>query len=349
MKSLIDYIKESTYEKISTEWMIEHYNKFNAEYFFNELPNAEEIDIQYTYGKLIKGSLLGVQGFHETGIYFRNKLKNGKYIMHFQSSLEEVTNILDMKPYIYINSNIPMSMTKYEDTLIHEMIHLWTSIDCAYPKQAHGKEFKAKCNKIRKMAKDKYNIDYELTTYASKENENFDVESIIKDQLKGKNVKNIVGLFISFNAEKLKDPKQGEIFLFCTRNVSNKLINYVTKYYKEFNPTIYVTENTYEKICVYCECVFKTVTSLRYYILDNYKEKQFIYETMTKTNEIITEDKINESYWNEMPRKLTKKDIEGIKYCVPADVNLSDADIDDISIETVEPEGDIEDLDKIFK
>ena len=65
MKSLIDYIKESSYEKISTEWMIEHYNKFNAEYFFNELPNAEEIDIQYTHGKLIKGSMLGVQGFHE--------------------------------------------------------------------------------------------------------------------------------------------------------------------------------------------------------------------------------------------------------------------------------------------
>lgn len=359
MKSLIQYILEikDSFTSITTEWMISNYDRFNKMYFNNDLPHSSEIDIQYTYNSSIKGTTLGCQGFHRACRIYYSKMKNGMYMLYdTKSSINDspITNLRDLDPFIYINKNVPMTIDKYEDTLIHEMIHLWVSRNCLYPKHAHGKEFKAKCKEIREIAKTRDGKDYELTTYAQKENGNYDYTEVIKTQLKNKkNLKNIVGMFIEFNTNKLKDPRQGKIYTFCSRNTSKKFIQYIKNEYGKYNPTIYITEDSYEKICMYCQTLFKTFTTFRYWILDNYKEergeKEFIYKIMTNTTEIIKENQneIDESYWNERPRKLTKEDVKGIMYIIPADTDLSDFDTETDAVAVKLPDG--KKLDDLFK
>lgn len=346
MKSLKNYISEA-YSKISTPWMISHYKKYNKIYFNNELPDAKYIDIQYTYNESINGSMLGCQGFHETIYFNRGKTRNGMYII-LDGSCHEQTDLLKLKPFIYINNKISMTMDKFEDTLIHEMIHLWTSKDCLWPKQAHGKEFKKKCNEIREMAKEMYGKNYELTTYASDESA-YDYTEMLQSRLAEKNTKNIVGMLIEFDPRTLKDPKNSPIYTFCTRNVSKKFVNMLLTQYKSKHPKIYITEGIYEEMCMKCQMLFGTFTSFRYYILSKYngndEERKYIYEIMTNTREIISEGRITENYWTERPPKINPKDLKGgLVYMIPADTDLSDFDSKDAIPVPVEHDEDIEKL-----
>ncbi len=333
MKSLKQYISEQyiseAFSKISTQWMIEHYTEYNAKYFNNELPNASDIDIQYTYNNYINGTRLGCQGFHDTFYINKRKMKDGKYIL-LRANGTPATDLLSMKPFIFINNKVPMTMDKFEDTLIHEMVHLWTCKDCLWVKQAHGREFKQKCNEIRRIAKKKYDKDYELTTRAQ-DDTSYDISSMIKNELSAKrNLKNIVGMMIEFDKSKLLDPKSTPIYTFCSRNTSKKFVDMILNEYADKGPKIYITDK-YEEICLYCKSVFPTFTSFRYYMLSRYEgteeEKNNIYKIMTDTDEIY-ENEIKESYWNERPRKITKKDLEGLVY-VPAGVDMSEFGAED--------------------
>ena len=335
MKTLIKYIKESKFTKISTQWMIDHYIEYNDKYFNNELPSADDVDIQYTSDQHTIGRALGCQGFHKEFYVNRSRMVDGMYRMLYENN-KAVENILDLKPFIYINNNIPMAPDKYEDTLIHEMIHLWVCKDRKYPRQAHGKEFKAKCKEVRDLARRKYSKRYELTTYADNP-ESYDKEASIKYQLStNKNLKNIVGIYIEFDGSLLVDKNNEKIFLFCTRSASQRLIDYSLHTHKRFNPTIYVTENSYEPMCVEYG-MFKTVTTFKYYMVSKFDNKENIYKIMTMNAKVI-KDNINESIWNSKI-DIKPEDLKDLIY-VPANINLSDYNIEDEydTIEIHEPD-----------
>lgn len=329
MRTLREFILEQ-FDKISTEWVIEHYKKFNNMYFDNKLPNANEIDLQYTSNNM-HPSWLGAQGFHKPIYIDRDRTHDGMYLM-LDSQANPYNNILDLEPFIYVNNTIPMTMNKFEDTLIHEMVHLWTRMDCTEPKQAHGKEFKKKCDEIRKLAKDKHNKNYELTTFSSDKN-SYDTATLV-DATVG-NRKNVVGVFIKFDKSKLENERCAQVFLFCTTTNMNKIIDYVKSYYGKFSPKIYITDNTYRDMCVKCG-IFKTVNMFRYYTVEDFKEKDYICEIMTKNadiiNEGLTHDEMGRYLTRKTPLQVGKVSIEDLKNLVyiPGGTNLSEFNAEDI-------------------
>lgn len=330
MKTLREFILEK-FDKISTEWVIEHYKKFNNMYFDNKLPNANDIDLQYT-SKNMHPSWLGAQGFHKDIFINKDDMIDGMYKM-LDSHGIPCSDLLELEPFIYVNSTIPMTMNKFEDTLIHEMVHLWTRLDCKEPKQAHGKEFKSKCDEIREIAKNKYDKDYELVTFANNRN-SYDTDALV-DATVGKR-KNVVGIFIEFDKSKLVDEKAWRIFFFCTTSNMNKLIDYVNSYYAKFSPKIYVTNDSYISICKKCG-IFRTTTKFRYYKLEEFKEKDYIYKIMTTDARTINEavfpkmtpDEEARYFSRKYPRELKPEDFKNMIY-IPADTNLSDFNAEDI-------------------
>lgn len=327
MKTLKQYIIES-FTKISTSWMIEHYKKYNKEYFNNELLDPEYVDIQYTTDSFETGTELGHQGFH-VDVYLdkTQKLVNGMYQI-FDENGYGVTDWSSLKPFIYINNSIGMTELMFEDTLIHEMIHLWVTRNCTYPKYAHGKEFKAKCKEVRDLAYKKYGKQYELSTHAldfSKINKDDLVENVLK-----RNKKNVVGIFTIFDKSKMKKPEYNMIFTFCPKHILNKFVNEIKTEYGYLGPKIYVTENTYEKMCRKFGLFQTYIKELQYFILsdfgDNEDDRKYIYDIMTDTNEIL------ESYWNEKPiskEQIEKTDLKNIMYCIPSDTDLINFDVND--------------------
>ena len=181
MNNLLTYILEQ-FDKtgVTTEWMKEKYKEFNELYFNNELPEiilaAKRLDDE-----------LGCQGEMFPSYTSPDNMENGMYILYKKTSglrgsftksgrtkwtpiIDEnsrVKSISELKPFIYMNNKYIYEELEKEDTLIHEMIHLWTYKDGFAPKQAHGKEFKKKCKEIREIAKTRYNKDYSLGTRAT--------------------------------------------------------------------------------------------------------------------------------------------------------------------------------------
>ena len=156
MKSLTQYILEAQ-SKPTVEWMKEYYEKFNKELFDNQLPS----NIRLGLISNTKEKALGWQGFNHAYYYSKDYMRGDMYIMlyfdktisytfngHRQtvdvSKAKHATSAEELSPFIELNPRYQFSDFQKEDTLIHEMIHLWVHRNGLGPKRAHGKEFKAK-------------------------------------------------------------------------------------------------------------------------------------------------------------------------------------------------------------
>lgn len=350
MKQLNKYIFESINKFTPTqEWLIQRYNKFNKELFNNELPNSK--DVQLTISRT-KGTELGCQGFNRTffvssdfvenGMYrmrvvkpgsyvgYRGGFRNGRqyteYIVTSENTIP-VKSCIELRPFININAIYVATERNLEDTVIHEMIHLWVSKDGLEPKRAHGKEFTHKCNEIRKLAKEKYNIEYELTTKA-KAHDEFEYDDKKKEETNNiiqKNKKRgggAVGVYIIFD-EAIKKTKchYDKRFFFCTSRVLPKLLEEVKGYEKEskYIKNIYITNDSYEKICdIYG--AFKLVTTYKFWNIDNYAKAESI---LTKN----ATDVLNENL-NEDKKPYVKPEM--FMFEIPKKINLSNIDLEDI-------------------
>lgn len=349
MKNLVQYILEAAEKFTPTQdWFVERYNKFNKELFNNELPNSNDVKLTITR---TKGTELGCQGFGrmfyfssqfmENGMYRMRVLKPGKYMGlrgYFKNGRQYTEYIVDdentvpvkscveLRPFININAIYVATEHNLEDTIIHEMIHLWVSKDGLEPKRAHGKEFKKKCNEVRKLAKEKYGIEYELTTKAINQDE-FEYDDKKKketEQIIQKNKKRgggVLGVFILLD-DRVKTETSlpySERFFFCTKSMLNSLLKEVKDYDGKYIKHIYVTEDSYEKICdIYG--IFKIINRYRFWDTNNY----------TKAKEIMTKnatDVFNESL-NEDKKPYIKPEI--FMYQIPANTNLSDINLEDI-------------------
>ena len=348
MKKLTNYIIESLGKFTPTrEWVIEHYDKFNAELFNNELPTSKEV---YLSTHRSKTSELGCQGFHKRFYISSQHVKNDMYEMRVpkpgqyigihggwkngrqyneynltEENSRPIRSILELDPFIYINTNYIVTEHSIEDTLIHEMIHLWVSKDGLEPKRAHGKEFKRKCNETRKLAKKLYDIDYELTTYANNhdEYEYDDKKKSEEEKIIEKNKKRgggVLGVYIWLNDEvkKTKWPFTRRFF-FCTKSMFRHIIAEVKRFDKDHITNIYVSENSYEPISKKYG-IFKIVNTYRFWAIEHYKQAE---EFLMKDAKDIYNENLNED-----KKPYIKPEITMIE--IPADTNLSDIDLENI-------------------
>ena len=367
MKSLNKYIIESLEKfKATTSWLIERYNKFNEELFNNELPSSSYIKLTV---KRSDGNELGCQGFErdfyissdymENGMYRMRMLKPGKGIgtsgtfkngrWHYKSIINDdntvpVKECLELKPYININDIYVATEHNLEDTLIHEMIHLWLSKDGLEPKQAHGREFKKKCNEIRKLAKTKYGKDYELTTKATNTAE-YEFDDKKKDETNKIIQKNkqrgggVFGVYLILSDDVLKTKwPYNKRFFFCTKNMLDKIIGIVKRTEGKYIKNIYITENSYEKACNEYG-IFSTVNKYRFWDINDYIkiEKYLLKDAHDILNESLTESK----------KSYIKPEI--FMYEIPANTNLSDIDLEDIINTKLEDEKEIKGSPEIEK
>ena len=265
--------------KPTVEWIKERYKKYNQELFDNELPNNIRLGLISK-----KTDSLGWQGFDVTYWMRKKSMENDMYIMYYfpqgegnarqkydrkrnkwfpdLDEAQQVENIMVLKPFIELNPKYTFSDFQKEDTLIHEMIHLWVHRDGLAPKRAHGKEFKAKCNEIRKKAKKLYGIEYELSTYAGKESddentgyssdkEKSEIEKDILDKISkaAKRGGGVWSIYAIYDISKV-DPKLRNFrhrFMFCTKNKLEHVINQVanSRGVKE----VWVSSTSFEKMC----------------------------------------------------------------------------------------------------
>lgn len=254
MKTLIQYIIEAQ-SKPSIEWMKEHYDKFNKELFNNQLPS--NIRLGLITDK--KETALGWQGFDHTYYYSKNYMLDDMYrMLYFDgapkvklnrsykqiidlSQAKEASSAEELSPFIELNPRYQFSDFQKEDTLIHEMIHLWVHRNGLGPKRAHGKEFKAKCNEIREKAKKIYGIEYQLTTYAKKDKDEDksyqlakDIEEKVTDEIKkaAKRGGGVYSIYAIYDVKKINEIrliKFNHRFMFCTKNRLERVIEQVKK------------------------------------------------------------------------------------------------------------------------
>lgn len=348
MKNLAQYILEAADKFTPTEdWLKENYSKYNEELFNNELPSLNEIKLTVVR---TKGSELGCQGFGrhffvssdfmENGMYRMRVVKSGKYVgyrgywkngkQHTEYLLTAdntipVNSCVELRPFININAIYVATEYNLQDTLIHEMIHLWVSKDGLEPKQAHGKEFKKKCNEVRKLAKEKYGTEYELTTKAINQDE-FEYDDKKKketEQIIQKNKKRgggVIGVYLLLD-DKVKTETSlpyTERFFFCTKRMFNSVLKEVKDYDGKYIKHIYVTEDSYEKMCqIYG--IFKIINRYQFWDSDKYKKAK---EIMKDHGQIF-----NESL-NEAKKPYIKPEI--FMYKIPANTNLSNINLEDI-------------------
>lgn len=371
MKNLVQYILEASEKMHPTkEWMIEHYNKFNKELFNGELPGTNIVSLEaQRFKSKAHGNALGMQGFGKTFFISKDNMENGMYRMltiipgkqiSYRSRLRgwepiltsencvPVNSCKELQPWIWMNTIYVATEEQLEDTLIHEMVHLWVSKDGLEPKQAHGKEFKRKCNEVRKLAKEKYGIDYELQTKANR-NDEYEYDDQKKQEtfaLIQKNKKRgggIIGIYIIFD-ESIKtdigEAPYDKRFLFCTKRMFPKLLNEIKHTGKEYLKHIYISEDSYEKMSnVYGK--FQTMNTYRFWDGNDYeKSKEFMIDN--------AKDILNESL-TEAKKPYIKPEI--FVYEIPANSNLSNINLEDIintEIEDDEKKGSLENNKKII-
>lgn len=254
MKSIVQFLKEA-HSRVTLAWMEEHYEKYNKELFDNELPR--KIELGYIKGR---SDSLGEQGYNKGWYYQKDDLKNDMYRMfvyeskHYGPGEEKtekrngftvvvrqeqvkkyINNCVELDPFINMSLKYNFSDFQKEDTLIHEMIHLWVSKDGLSPKRSHGKEFKRKCNEIRAKAKRLYGVEYDLQTTAvntDDESKSFEYTEEIKNSIKNDLIKaskrggGIYSIYLEFDKSKMPSSTPFERkmqgftkrFFFCTKN-----------------------------------------------------------------------------------------------------------------------------------
>lgn len=271
MKSLVQFIYEEQ-SKPTIEWMKEHYVKYNKELFNNELPSNVRLGLIKNKNE----TALGWQGFEGTFWMFKSHMRQDMYIMLIENSntrymvgrknnypnpntMDEVKNIEDLKPFIELNPLYQFSDFQKEDTMIHEMIHLWVHRNGLSPKRTHGKEFKRKCDEIREKAYKLYGKKYDLLTYAKKHEEEDksyqiakDIEGKITDEItkaakRGGGVWSIYALYDVKKINEIRLVKLSHRFMFCTKNRLEKVIEQLKK--SSGIKEIWISPTAYAKMC----------------------------------------------------------------------------------------------------
>ena len=315
MKNISKYINEALKNsfEINEAWMKRKYDEFNKIYFDGELPPSKKIELKYQ--KLPKNSL-GFQGFETSFYYHKAYTKNGRYLM-LNKKYQVINSIFELGPYIALNSLLNATENQWEDTLIHEMVHLYTYKDALAPKQAHGPEFRAKCDWIRRKAKKEYNKDYELEIYA-KRSEEFELKDEIKKKInKSNRYVGVIGIYIEMNDNIKETPwPHKERFFFCKIDNFDKILDQIIKLEKKYIKGIYRTFNTYKSIAEkYGD--FPIVRGYKYWEVDKYPEVKNILKTGENLYKV-----------NEDKKPYIKPEME--VYEIPANINLSDVDLEDI-------------------
>lgn len=316
MKNIINYFKEALENayNIDDQWMKENYDKFNKMYFNNELPKSSEITLKRD---ILPRKILGQCGFNEKFFYHRSYMKDDKYIMIYKDR-KPIDNIFDIGPYIKLSSRVNATLNQWEDTLIHEMVHLWTFKDALSPKQPHGKEFRAKCNEIRKIAKDKYGKDYELTIYADRKDE-YELDEKVIRKIKEKNKHHSYrSIYMEFNdgVKNTNWPQQYR-FLFCKVENTDKILSPVFKYEGKYLVGLYKSFNTYDKM-VDKFGPFSVSRTYRYYDAEDYPGSKEI----LKVGENLSGNNIEESKNN------NEDDVDLIE--LPSNTDISNLDLEKI-------------------
>jgi len=271
---------------------------------------------------------------------YRGGFRNGRQYTEYTVTSENtvpVKSCVELKPYININAIYVATERNLEDTVIHEMIHLWVSKDGLAPKRAHGKEFKHKCDEIRKLAKEKYDVEYELTTTAQAYNE-FEYDDKKKEEINSiiqKNKKRgggAIGVYIVFD-EAIKKTKfnYDKRFFFCTSRVLPKILQEIKRYTTEYSyiKNIYITNDSYEKMCdIYG--VFKFVTTYRFWNVDDYPKAE---EILTKNANDVFNENLNEDKKPYMKPQM-------FIYEIPKKIDLSNIDLEDIISSNIDNDDD---------
>lgn len=363
MKLFSEYILEAEEKvKATKEWMERNYNKFNKDLFNNELPRIGDVRLEAKKFRKNDAYALGMQGFGRTFFISREWMENGMYRMRVvipgkpmsfrikRSGMEpiltnentrDVTSCIELQPWIWMNESYVQTKLGLEDTLIHEMIHLWVSKDGLEPKQVHGKEFTKKCNETRKLAEKLYGVKYQLTTRANNRSE-FDYSDERKEELNNiiqtnkKRGDGILGVYLVLN-ENAKEQRTPwtKRFFFCTKRMLPKILEEVKYYEKKYLVHIYISENSYEDMCKRYG-VFRRINKYKFWNGDYYKEAE---KYMTTDATDIIKDVLNESL-DEAKKPYIKPEI--FMYEIPANTNLSEISLEDIINSQIEDENEPE-------
>lgn len=357
--------------KITDKWMHDNYIKFNELYFNNELPKPGDVTLKvHDPGH---ASWLGCQGegkpyfiakdFQENGLYIMcSKQKGYKSVKHGRTWSWEpivdketrIKSIVELQPYIYMSPKYMFTENEAEDTLIHEMVHLFTVKDGLAPLRAHGKEFARKCKEIREIANSKHGKHYHLTTFAS-DHEEYELNDDEKKKYEAeilriaKQAGGAVMIYFTLDdhIKKNKVRNQTERFMFCSRNMVQSVIDEIKKVHQKTDEygkilSMSVVDGIYVDFCN----KYSKIKTVRKYIYWDVEKYPYIYDLMKKAD--VQQVKIGESQYNSLvdmveideKKSYTKPEIKVIPVEIPANTNMSDIDLVDI-IDKVNDEEDI--------
>ena len=117
------------------------------------------------------------------------------------------------KPLIRLNSSYKCSEFAWATTLVHEMCHYYTFMDGRYPKQGHGKEFKAIASHVNSISQ------FHITTYGDLSERELDDEAQRQVQNRRKNrINSVKVMFVRPNNE-------SSVKLFITKADNESLID----------------------------------------------------------------------------------------------------------------------------
>lgn len=326
MKNLSEYIKEASFEVFNKtkEWMEEIYDEFNEKYFNNELPDSRQIELDVLP---LKGKRLGEQGFEEPWYINRSKIAYGQYIMlrkDYKGRTVDVNDIIsELHPYIHLSTKFDATQLQWEDTLLHEMIHLWTHKDGYAPKQGHGPEFRKKCDEIRQIAKVKYDKDYELEIYAKNSNAYSLTEKETQKVIE-KNKKKLaktIGIYFELSTNHYP-----ERFLFVSKNVFPKMLREIRKYDENIITGMWLSNDSYEKMCKQYG-TFPVGRTYKYFDTKSYP-KAINYMKIGENIVDLDYSNIYESMIDEAKKKYIKPEMDVIE--ITSDINIGEINLEDI-------------------
>lgn len=326
MKNLSDYIMEASFKVFNKtkEWMEDMYDEFNDIYFNNELPDSRKIELDVLP---LKGRRLGEQGFKEPWYVNKSKMGYGMYLMLKKDSYGRIVDVYDivdeLHPYIYLSTKYNGTKFQWEDTLLHEMIHLWNHKDGFAPKQAHGPEFRKKCDEIRRIAKVKYNKDYELEIYAKNSNAHSLTEKETQKVIEKNKRKLAKTIGIYFELSTNYHPQR---FLFVSKKVFPKMLREIRKYDEKNITGMWLSDNSYEKMCKQYG-TFPVGRTYRYFDTEKYQNAL----TYMKIGENIVNleySNIYESIIDEAKKKYIKPEMNVIE--ITNDINIGEINLEDI-------------------
>lgn len=354
MRSLKQFILEAAdgKKKVTVEWMKEKYKEFNEKYFNNELPKNVELSVKNI------GISLGVQGEHYKWYASKKYMKNDMYqMMIFPPGTEisytlgrsgnkqrwvpdiskctPISSIEEVMPYIKMNERYVYTEKEMEDTLLHEMVHLWTYKDGLSPKMAHGKEFKRKCKEILKIAQEKYGVTYSLETRVSS-TDGYEISQEEKDRIqqaaidKSNSVAGgIWSIYIEFSDEVLntKTP-YAKRFLFCSKNMINRMFYFINHQDdSKYITAIYISPSSYVPCCQ-ISGTFQVMKTYKFWDATQFENLIPILQGNKVNVKDYDYKKAIEVTLNESLIESKEEDANLIE--IPSDTNLSEIDVKEI-------------------